>query len=117
MGTTVSFGGALVEASPAILEAFKKKANPPPNPKDDLHALARTVFRKLYSPPPEALPTIQNYYKDEDGFLKKVSNFWSSVSSAWSKIFELADKSDVNDSSTYFEFATELVKQLPFKTQ
>jgi len=53
----------------------------------------------LYSPLPEALPIIQDYYKDEDGFLKKVSNFWSSVNNAWSKIFELADKSDVDDRS------------------
>ena len=55
--TLNKFSGTVVGGSDNILDSLLNKHVPPPKINDDLHALARTIFRKIYQVPPNLLPT------------------------------------------------------------
>ena len=103
--------GAISEASDRILDA--KIENPKsmicPDPRDDLHALARTFFRLIYCPPPKCLPPQPSCCSD----LQKIKHYWSIVNKYWKHIFTLADSSDVKIVGTYNKFADALSDLLP----
>ena len=101
--------GALVEASDSILDAVIKDSEPIIDRRNDLHALARALFRLINLPPPELLPSQPSSLND----LRKIKTYWSTVNMSWRKIFELADKSDFHNIETYSKFADAISKQLP----
>ena len=65
-------------------------------PTDDLHALARTVYRILFKPPPH---TIASTMKVEG--LKKIKQFWKDRGHSWQDIFKLAEHAVVQEWATY----------------
>jgi len=100
------FAGAVVEGSNEILEKLMKGEVIDPKPSNDLHALARTIFRKLYSPPQMKSLSKQPYN------YRCIQMFWSLTSSAWQNIFKLADEAKVSDKQSYSKFAKALSYQL-----
>jgi len=115
-GTEVQpFSGTVREGSPYILNSLLNgKKSFASRTIDDLHALARTVFRKLYSPSSYYLPSpvLQSQDQVSDD-IQKVKKFWLSVNDNWKQIFDLADKADVTNKRSYENFADALSKQLP----
>ena len=108
-GNPQEYSGVTVEGSKAILSALKAGKTPSACPNDDLHALARTIFRMLV-----ALPQFKNQQHDKT-FYQKLLEFWSQVSDHWNDVFELADNADAKDKNTYEQFADALAKLLPCK--
>lgn len=117
-GTVTDFHGAVREGSSNVLCSLEAGRFPAAVPNDDLHALARTIYCKLYSPPTDVLPNSNEKYLDYQEHcmkLSKIREFWNAVSTCWQEIFDLADKADVADRNTYDNFAQALLKQLPYK--
>ena len=98
--STSSYEGVIVEASDHILQNLIKKTAIVPQPADDLHALARTVYCYLYTPPKQ----------DPKDQLQK---FWKERSCKWIDVFFMADAINWDDSSTYERFAESLSHFLP----
>eukprot|EP00298_Acanthocystis_sp_HF-20_P017269 c21713_g4_i1.p1 GENE.c21713_g4_i1~~c21713_g4_i1.p1 ORF type:complete len:495 (+),score=71.01 c21713_g4_i1:308-1792(+) len=103
-----SYAGVILECSETLCHSSLSYV---PCPKDDLHALARSVFL-LHHPKIDQSSFIAE--KDQYDY-KKISSFWrtlSESSSAWKAVFDLATNSDYTNKETYEKFATELNKCL-----
>ena len=74
-GEHTGYPGAVKEGSPSAL--LVKKA-PTAVPNDDLHALARTMYCKLYNPPTNKLPNTSKELSTTEyqKTLKKIQEFW-----------------------------------------
>ena len=97
---TSTYEGVKIEASDHILVNLINNTEFVPLPADDLHALARTVYCYLYTPP--LLVTNDQLQK-----------FWKGLSNKWTAIFSMADEINCEDFSTYEKFAESLSDFLP----
>lgn len=97
---TSTYEGVIIEASDHILVNLINNTEFVSLPADDLHALARTVYCYLYTPP--LLVTNDQLQK-----------FWKGLSSKWTAIFSMADEINCEDFSTYEKFAESLPEFLP----
>ena len=115
-GKCTVYPGAVKEGSLNILSDLLVKKVPIAEPNDDLHALARTMYCKLYNPPTNKLPNPSKGLSTTDyqEILKKIQEFWNQTNSYWKEIFELADLANAKDYQTYKQFADTLAKQLPY---
>lgn len=97
VGECISYEGVIAEASDHILALLiDGKHVLVVRPNDDLHALARTVYRILFKPPPHMIASTMKV----EG-LKKIKQFWNDCGRSWQEIFELAEHAVVQDRNTY----------------
>ena len=97
-----NFEGAIL-GSKTFLQSFidcgaiKRRTN------DDLHALAQTIYLLFF---PLHKPDCVG--KLDESSLTKIIRFWDDRGSVWKEIFQLADKADPNDASSYDTFTEKL---------
>jgi len=102
----VPYDGVCLEISSFI--AGQKQNTFRPRPQDDLHALARAIFR-LYVDINEHMFTTQDKID-----YQKITNFWNKISDdpTWKTILELAESSDYTKMDTYNQFGTSIKRYL-----
>ena len=96
VGECIPYEGVIAEASDHILALLIDGKHVVVRPNDDLHALARTVYRILFKPPPHMIASTM----EVEG-LKKIKQFWNDCGRSWQEIFELAERAVVQDRDTY----------------
>jgi hypothetical protein len=103
--SAVDYIGVAVELSPFLIA--HKSTVFVPRSQDDLHALARSLYRQLYRPP-------HHLFHSADGTpdIARIEAFWRQLSNTWQNIFQLAEDSCCTDEASYLKFAQALVNML-----